>query len=83
MPFSKVKPLSTTSSETVRTTSTQQTLPLEGDQQVGDQQEGIEYASGQPSMRKKVISSVFRQQQKIFDDEDELDRPTFIRRNEN
>jgi cell division protein FtsZ len=58
-------------------------LPLHGEQQEPERQDGVEYSTGQPTGRKKLLHSTFRQQQRVFDDEDELDRPTFIRRNEN
>lgn len=70
-----------TLNENVGTTARPQPLPPHGEQIEPERQDGIEYGSGQ--LRKKVIHSNFRHQQNIFDDEDELDRPTFIRRNEN
>jgi len=58
-------------------------LPLYGEQSEKERQDGVEYGPGQSTVRKKVLHSTFRHQQRVFDDEDELDRPTFIRRNEN
>ena len=59
-----------------------QTLPFDAINE-DEQAEGVGFSSkNQPSHRKNVIRSTFTQSKTIFD-EDELDRPTFIRRNEN
>lgn len=58
-----------------------QTLPFETVKEE-ERFEGVGYSVNQPPPRKNVIRTKFIQQKNIFD-EDELDRPTFIRRNEN
>lgn len=62
----------------VREGAKPQTLPLHGVEAENDK--GVEYGAGQSHLKKKVVRNAF--QPRIFD-EDELDRPTFIRRNEN
>lgn len=85
LPSSRIKPVSI-SGESPRDAGRPkpQPLPLYGEQKGVENADGIEYGSGgQSPTRKKVIHSSFRHQQSIFEDEEELDRPTFIRRNEN
>jgi cell division protein FtsZ len=59
-----------------------QTLPFDSINE-DEQAEGVGFSSNnQQTHRKNVIRSKFIQSKNLFD-EDELDRPTFIRRNEN
>ena len=74
---SNIKPM--VSPETAaRSEAKPQTLPMHGDGEL-KKKNGIEYSRPPQQQRSKVINTSF--QRKIFD-EDELDRPTFIRRNE-
>ncbi len=80
---SRVKTLTTSREGQPRVEkATPQPLPLHGKSEIADKENGVDYnpVSGQSQLKRKVIRTSFSPP--IFD-EDELDRPTFIRRNEN